>query len=1415
MKEKHLNRKLEDSFTALLSYIADPAVVMSASGQALAVNKATEKYTGIKCDKLVGKNLFKLGLFGKKTIQDIKRNLKKRLNGQNVPPYEVPLNINGKIAVLEINAKIIEHNGELVDVVVFRDVTEKVQQRKALENDLHKTKLNFEAISDSAFDGIIIFDTKQVIRYWNSAAQRIFGYTKNEVMGKKIQDTIIPPKAKKLLSELKTEFIKNPETFRRTREFPALKKDGTEFPTEISLSTLKIDKEELIVVTVRDITERKNAQHYLQQQRDIIEAVTKNTGVGLTLIDKNFKIILANEWMKEKTGKNITNKTCYKVLHKKRADVCSNCPVKKIFDGENIATKEDARLDPCGNLISAQITALPVRDKNGQIFAALEIVVPTTQRKLMEKKVKEAEELSRAMFEQTPLGVALVDPETQEFLQFNDVAHRQLGYSREEFSKLRLSDLEAKKDLREINRRIKTALRDGQTEFLTKHRTKNGEIRIVLVNKRAIQLSERKLLLLTCHDVTGINRMHDAVRSSEEKFHILANSVKDALVMVDHEGKITFWNLAAEKIFGFTSKEALGKVIHELVAPKSLCKEAKERIKQSMQVFGETGIGYFTVGTVEVNGRRSDGKEFPAELAIAPLKVGEKWHAVGLVKDISIRRIAEQQLKDAEQRYHALFDQSPLGVLVIDPETLGFVEFNDVAHLQLGYTREEFEKITIPDFQAEETPEQVRAHAKQMMAEGGGEFETKHRTKTGEIRDVIVTIKPFQSNGKTYLHCIYHDITEARKTQNALIESQSRYRQLIEIAQEGIWTVNNDMVTVFVNPRMAQMMGYSEKEMVGKSLFSFIDPAKAGKIRDVLNGYTRLDMRGTYEFVFPRKDGSYMDATVSLSVIADEQKRKAGILAVVSDISERKRAEKALKESEARFRAISTSAMDAIVLCDSTDKVMYWNPAAQKMFGYTSEEALGAKMMDLVIPPEFHKSHLKFLNQLSLTDTARRHFDLTALRKDGSKFPIDLSVSIVKLNGNLCFLSIVRDISEWKAMQQALRQERDMLESVAESTDMVLSIIGRDYKIIWANARALKITGCGSLENKYCYETFGAGSPTVCKGCGVKRVFENGEAVVRRDYYRRTKDNRDIWVELISTPIKDKDGNVIAALEIAVEITERKQLQNKLAEYSQRLEEIVQKRTDELKKTQAELVKSERLAAIGELASMIGHDLRNPLTGIKNSTYLLKKKIPQLPLEQTKEMLDIIDKCVNYSNKIINDLLDYSKEMALIKDEESPKRLLQDSLSMLDIPQKILVKNNLKDNPTIKVDRDKIKRVFINLIKNAVDAMPEGGKITVNSRELKDALEISISDTGPGIDEEIMPKLFTPLFTTKAQGMGFGLAICKRVVEAHNGTITVTTAKGKGTTFTLTFPIENKIENGGENVWIRIPESSLSTTTKP
>ncbi len=229
------------------------------------------------------------------------------------------------------------------------------------------------------------------------------------------------------------------------------------------------------------------------------------------------------------------------------------------------------------------------------------------------------------------------------------------------------------------------------------------------------------------------------------------------------------------------------------------------------------------------------------------------------------------------------------------------------------------------------------------------------------------------------------------------------------------------------------------------------------------------------------------------------------------------------------------------------------------------------------------------------------------------------------------------------------------------------------------------------------------------------------------------------------------------------------------------------------------LLRSERLAAIGELASMVGHDLRNPLAAIRNADYYVKKKCLNCKNYEVISMLEIIDKSIDHANSIINDLLEYSKELHLLIIKSSPKHLLEKALPIIILPQNIRLVD-LTSDILLKVDETKAVRVYVNLIKNAIDAMPEGGTLEVKSTQENGDVAISFTDSGLGIPPDQLPKVFTPLYTTKAQGMGFGLSISKRIVEAHGGKISVKSEVGKGTVFTLTFPVEpkpNDAEIGG------------------
>jgi PAS domain S-box-containing protein len=901
---------------------------------------------------------------------------------------------------------------------------------------------------------------------------------------------------------------------------------------------------------------------------------------------------------------------------------------------------------------------------------------------------------------------------------------------------------------------------------------------------------------------------------------------------------------------------------------------------------------------------------------------------------------SEQKLTDAEKRYRALFDQAPLGILVVDPETTEFVEFNDAARQQLGYSKEEFAKLRIANIEAK-TDEEIKARTSKMAKEGGGEFETKHYTKNGEARDVLVTTRAIELHGKTFLYAIYRDITDIRKTQDALIRSELQYRQLVDAAQEGVWAMDSSYRTVFVNPRMAAMLGCAQSEIVGKSLFEFLNKDAIEQFKNYLKKAEQNDNR-QFEFAFSRKDGTQLDTSITASTIIDEQGQLIGTIALMADITERKRAERALKQSEELSRAIVANAPIGIATSDKRYHFLSANEAFCRTIGYTEDELRKLTFREITHPEEMQESIAK-MSELVAGRISHLTLEKRYIKKDGKCIVARVIVSAIRNSKGepVLFIAELEDITERKKMENELRQETEKLETIAESIGAGLTITSKDYRILWTNKIMKQFRGIPDLEGRLCYATYNYLN-TVCPECGVKKVFEGKESDSREyTVYDREK-GTTIWMQLIATPIKDKDGNVIAALELVLpiterkmmeqslkgseerfrtimnsafdaiiavddtmnivawnpaatrnfgyiqeeiigkpistlipfnltqtatqqirkffqtrqkdsignvieavgvkkdgtefpvevsfskmqingknhgvafvrDITERKQVQKKLQDYSKELEETVEQRTAELRATQERLLKTERLAAIGELAGMIGHDLRNPLAGIKNATYYLKKKGTSIPEDHAKQMLEIIDKAIDHADKIINDLLEYAREMHLELTESTLPTLLEAAVRMIYIPDRIQILNHVHEETKITVDADKIIRIFVNLIKNAIDAIPEKGTLEISSCQTKDAVRIAFADTGTGITEDTLQKIFTPLFTTKAQGMGFGLAICKRIIEAHGGTITVKTEVNKGTTFTIALPIKPIAEPESQKTWVSIPEPLLSTTTQ-
>jgi PAS domain S-box-containing protein len=352
-------------------------------------------------------------------------------------------------------------------------------------------------------------------------------------------------------------------------------------------------------------------------------------------------------------------------------------------------------------------------------------------------------------------------------------------------------------------------------------------------------------------------------------------------------------------------------------------------------------------------------------------------------------------------------------------------------------------------------------------------------------------------------------------------------------------------------------------------------------------------------------------------------------------------------------------------------------------------------------------------------------------------------------------------------------------ENIVSTMPDSLVLADMEGKMLRVNKRLVNFSGYEEKElighsiGKLCVDDQRCMS--VLKELAGKRTVRNYELMLNKKLGEKK------YVLFSGSVVRSKTGRDIGITCIIHDITERKNMDERL-------------------------LKAERLASIGQLAGQVAHDLRNPLTGIKFGVDFLRKKGGGLAEVDRETLLGTMDKGVEDCSRIINSLLDYSCDLHLEMDRCTPKSLLSTALSKVQVPDRITIIDNTTDEPEMSLDSHKMESVFVSIIKNAIEAIAEKGTIEIHNTQKDSNVEITFIDSGAGIPEEILKKVFSPLITTKAKGMGMGLAICKRIIDAHGGKITIESKMGKGTTVTITVPIKPKIEFLVENGWMKTEE---------
>jgi len=686
---------------------------------------------------------------------------------------------------------------------------------------------------------------------------------------------------------------------------------------------------------------------------------------------------------------------------------------------------------------------------------------------------------------------------------------------------------------------------DSQDWFALDYRvvTRSGTL-LWIHNEARIERDEhgRRLKMFgTAQDITDRKRAEEALRESEARFRGLVENANDIIFTLDLDGTFTYLSPNVSEKLGFAPSGLLGTHYADMVHPESLpeCDELFQQVTTTGQ----------TARNVTYRVRHRDG--------------GWRWHTSGgaALKDAGGRVVAFLGVSHdvTERRQAELELQRTLEATTDGIWTWDFARdrlaFSSRYYTMLGYEPGEFPATfeSWRDLIHPEDRERALAVAEEYLRTTPDNYENEFRlrTRTGAYRWIRTKARVVERapDGRA-LRLIgnHEDITDRKQAEERLRDSEQRYRRLVELAQEGIWTIDAEGRTTFVNPCMAEMLGCTPDEMVGRPFFDFMDEGQVAAARDQFRR-RQEGLAERHEFEFRRTDGVSVYTSLSTVPLHNAEGSFSGALAVVSDITERKLAEEALRASEARYRAVVSAAHEGIILQDRSGQTLAFNETAQKVFGISEDDASRETSLSRdwgtfredgsEFPAAEHPSMHTLRTGEPCTDV------LMQVRGSGREFWINLNTNPLFRDGEPEPYAVVisfSDITEHRRAEEALRESERNKVLILNSTAELFVTYDRDLRILWANRAAGESLGlpAESLVGRHCYELWG-GCDRPCPDCPVLPAMETGRS---HEMERFTPDGR-AWF-LRGHPLFDDQGNVVGALEFGQDITERKRAEQAL-----------------------------------------------------------------------------------------------------------------------------------------------------------------------------------------------------------------------------------------------------------------------------
>ena len=653
---------------------------------------------------------------------------------------------------------------------------------------------------------------------------------------------------------------------------------------------------------------------------------------------------------------------------------------------------------------------------------------------------------------------------------------------------------------------------------------------------------------------------------------------------------------------------------------------------------------------------------------------------------------------------------------------------------------------------------------------------------------------------------IFEDITAQKKADEELKKSEERLRLIIDNSMDAILLTIPNGTILSANFAAQRMFRMTEDEI-----------RSAGRDGLVINDERHIKALAERtatgkmhaELTYKRKDGSMFEGEVTSNYFTDIDGITKTTM-IIRDITERKKIEGILRENQERLElAQRVARLGSWEVFVKEDRAV-WSDEMFNIFGLKRKTAPNTKAYSELIHPDDLKMVTTTMQALIAHGkmSEKTSFDYRIVRPDNEVCYIhsERMIRDVDTNGKaIRIVGIEQDITERKKTEEALRKSEERFRLVAEAAKVMVYevLFGTDTVRVFSGEDVLGYSkGEMNGSNAWWFSQIDNDDVQRIEAENKLGIASGHEYML--EYRVRRKQGDYVCVHDTVRVVRDDQGKVVRLIGGLRDITSRKQSEEALLRSKEQLEQKtaeVEKYATSMEKLAEEraqkLRDSERLAAIGATAGMVGHDIRNPLQAISSDVYLLKDSLASMPQTETKdevkESLDGIEKNVEYINKIVADLQDYARQLKPEYKWFNLTETVQETLKAVDIPDNVKVTNNIA-YIELRTDPQFIRRALNNLFNNAIQAMPTGGNLAVEAHEVcknknERKVVITVTDTGVGIPDDVKPRLFTPMMTTKSKGQGLGLAVVKRLVEALGGTIAFESVEGKGTKFIIELPM--------------------------